>query len=154
MDVSIDTLNQLTVASVRHVGPYPECGKAWEALSAWAGPKNLFNESTAFFGICHDDPNQVPEDQLRYDACMTVPEDMKGEGEVTILTIPGGDYATLLYQGPYDNLGEQWMALFEKGLPQLSKEFDFTRPCFEQYLNDPGHTKPEDLLTKLHVPAK
>lgn len=154
MDVSIDTLNQLTVASVRHVGPYPECGKAWESLSAWAGPKSLLNESTAFFGICHDDPRQVPEDQLRYDACMTVPEDQKGEGEVTILTIPGGNYATLLYQGPYDNLGEQWMALFEKGLPQLDKEFDFTRPCFEQYLNDPGHTKPEDLLTKLHVPAK
>ena len=39
MEVKIEEWEPRTVAFVRHIGPYNECGKAWDKLCTWAGPR-------------------------------------------------------------------------------------------------------------------
>ena len=39
MDVRIENIEPIRVASVRHVGPYEKCEPAWQKLCAWAGPR-------------------------------------------------------------------------------------------------------------------
>lgn len=157
MEVKIEKIPTMRVAFVRHTGPYADCKQAWDDLCAWAAPKGLLSEQTKFLGICHDDPEQTPAEQCRYDACITVADDVQPEGNVQTKTVPGGDYAILLHKGPYETLGESWHAIFRDWLPQSGREMtcgDGESACFEMYLNDPDNTKPEDLLTAIHLPLK
>lgn len=157
MEVKIEKLAPMHVAYVRHVGPYQECKKAWDELCAWAEPKGLVNDSAKYLGACYDDPEQTPPEQCRYDACVTVPTETEVEEGIKTMTIAGGDYAVLVHKGPYETLGQSWKAMFMEWLPSSGREMICGQNgtiCFEQYLNDPDQTAPEELLTAIHLPLK
>jgi AraC family transcriptional regulator len=153
MEVRVVNRQPVNVAFVRHVGLYEECGPAWRKLSEWAAPKGLLGPETVPIGICHDNPEVTPPDRLRYDACITLAAALEPEGEVGVQEIPGGDYASASFRGPYSGLKEVWRAVFEDWLPQSGRRFR-DAPCFEIYLNDPRTTPPEELLTEVYVPLQ
>lgn len=153
MEVRIETIEPTGVIFVRHIGPYEQCEKAWDTLCEWACPKGLCQSNSKFIGICYDDPQVTPEDKIRYDACISVDDDIKTEGEIGAQTIAGGDYAITLHKGPYQNLEQTYAQLMGQWLPESERELD-NGPCFEHYLNDPKTTAPEELLTELYLPLK
>lgn len=151
LDVRIVRKEPLRVAAVRHVGPYAECQAAWERLCAWAGPKGLFGRQPLFLGIGYDDPRTVAPDKLRYDACITVPPEVKAEGEVRVFEIPGGEYAVAVHEGPYSGLEAAYDYLFGRWLAESGRE-PAAHMGYEVYLNDPASTPPEELRTELNLP--
>jgi AraC family transcriptional regulator len=153
MDVKIVKQDGMRVIFVRHVGPYDECGPAWERLCGYAGSKGLMGPEAKFLGISHDDPMVTQADKLRYDACMTVGPEIQPEGEVGVQDIPGGEYAMVLHKGPYENLKETYAALCGQWLPRSGREVMNT-PCYEVYLNDHNTTPPKELLTEIYMPLK
>lgn len=150
MEVNIRKVEAMTLACVRHVGPYEECKPAWDKICAWAGPKGLLGPDTACIGICHDDPETTPPDQIRYDACITCAETEIPEGEVNPFTIPEGEYAVCRHVGPYEKLKESWGWLAGEWLPASGKGFG-KNVCFEMYMNDPETTPPEELITDIYL---
>ncbi|MCP4744873.1 MAG: AraC family transcriptional regulator, partial [Desulfobacteraceae bacterium] len=94
MEISVKQMPEYHVAYVRHIGPYgPEgCGKAHEKLFQWAGPRGFVNQGT-IIGVGWDNPEVTPPEKCRYDACITVPEQTKVDGEVGLQKIPSGSYA-------------------------------------------------------------
>jgi AraC family transcriptional regulator len=68
------------------------------------------------------------------------------------MELAGGEYATLMHKGPYEGLGRAYQALLGGWLPQSGRELR-DAPCFEVYLNSPQTSRPEDLLTLIHVPV-
>ena len=153
MDAQIKTFNQQQVAFVRHIGPYQECGPAWQRLCTWAGQRGLMGPNMKMIGLCHDDPVVTPPDKIRYDACIVVDESVQPEGDIGVQAIPAGDYAVTMHHGPYEKLSETYAALCGQWLPQQGRELRLSA-CFEVYLNNPQTTKPEDLLTEVHVPLE
>lgn len=151
MDVKIVTIPEKRVASVRHIGPYAECGKAWAALCAWAGPKGLIAGPGEFLGICYDDPEVTPPDRIRYDASLVVPDGIEPGGEVFIQTVGGGDYAQALVQGPYSGLAAAYAAICGRWAPENNREIAH-KPSIEVYLNDPETTPVAELRTLIHAP--
>jgi AraC family transcriptional regulator len=150
--VEIKTLAPQRVIFLRHTGPYDQVGATWGKLSAWAGPRGLFGPSTRFIGVSYDDPQITPPEKLRYDAAITVNRPVQPEGEIGVMELAGGEYATLLHKGPYETLGRSYQALLGAWLPKSGRELRDV-PCFEVYLNSPQNTKPEGLLTLIHVPV-
>ncbi|MCK9239519.1 AraC family transcriptional regulator [Desulfocurvus sp.] len=150
MDVAVKTLPEMTVAYVRHTGPYMECGAAWERLCAWAGPKGLLGPGTRFLGLSHDDPEITAPERVRYDACITVPRETGPEGEVGVKAIGGGQYAVTLHKGPYEKMHETYARLCGGWGPESGREFG-PQASVEFYLNDPSSTAPEELLTEIWV---
>ena len=73
------------------------------------------------------------------------------EGDIGVTELPGGAYATMVHKGPYVTLGGAYQALFGGWLPASGRELR-DDPCLEAYLNSPQNTRPEDLLTAIHVP--
>ncbi|MEW8561123.1 MAG: GyrI-like domain-containing protein, partial [Candidatus Thiodiazotropha sp.] len=62
--------------------------------------------------------------------------------------IPGGTCASLIFKGPYAELEKPYDWFFGEWLPQSGYEAaDF--PPFEEYLNDPKDTPPNELLTRI-----
>jgi AraC family transcriptional regulator len=140
------------VVFLRHRGPYDQVGATWGRLAAWAGPRGLFGPSTRMIGISHDDPDVTPPDKLRYDAAITVSVPVQPEGEIGVTEIAGGEYATTTHKGPYETLGRCYQFLLGGWLPSSGRELRDC-PCFEVYLNSPQNTRPEELLTVIHVPV-
>ncbi|MBI2899119.1 MAG: GyrI-like domain-containing protein [Planctomycetes bacterium] len=153
MEVQIKAIRPKRVAFVRHGGPYSECGKAWDRLLAFVGMQGLLGADTEFIGVCYDDPEVTPRDKVRYDACVTVSEDFRPQGDVGVQLLDGGEYAVTMHQGPYDKLGETYVRLCGRWAPTSGREIR-SAPSLEFYWNDPHGTEPGDLLTEIYLPIE
>ncbi|NCC62691.1 MAG: AraC family transcriptional regulator, partial [Verrucomicrobiae bacterium] len=81
MSPEIRNREESTVVYVQRTGPYKKAAEeAWGALCAFAGPRGLLHGQAEFIGIGYDDPTVTPEDKLRYDACVTITQDVTPEG--------------------------------------------------------------------------
>ena len=65
--------------------------------------------------------------------------------------LSAGRCAVFLHKGPYQKLAETWRAAYRDWLPSSGQQLR-DAPPYEVYLNDPRKTKPEDLLTEIHIP--
>jgi len=141
MNVEVKDKPSYHVACVRHVGPYPEIGKAFERLFQWAGSSGVLDADSTTLGVYWDDPDSTPEHELRSDACVTVPDGTSvGEG-LSTQVIEGGRFAVshaVIYNNDFRTAWKElheWIAA--NGLALRNAV------CYEIYLNnameDPDH---------------
>ena len=150
-DVMIRNFAPLSVAALRHTGPYHEIGSSFERLYTWAMARRLVGPPTRWFGIYYDDPKSVAVDQLRSDAAISIPPETPLDGEMQLTEIKGGRIAVLTHKGPYAELESVYRWLYGQWLPNSGEEAD-DRPCFEEYLNNPRALPPQDWLTDVCLP--
>jgi AraC family transcriptional regulator len=139
-DAEVKELPERNAACIRHIGPYPEIGKAFENILAWAGPKGLIQfPKTQVLAVYRDDPKEVNVGELRSDACLTVPEGTKADGDVQTMKIPGGLFAVAHVEIDPSEYGDAWDRLLGEWIPESDYEPDYPsdRLCYELYLNDP-----------------
>lgn len=123
----------LTVAFIRHTGPYEEVPMTlWAELVAWARRRGI--PSAALLGIGHDAPGIVTVDHLRFDACMVVPDGTtaRASGRVAIRTVPGALFAVTTYVGPLAGLGEAYRVVFERLIARTDLDL-IGLPVVERY---------------------
>jgi len=113
----------------------------------------LLGAGAQFIGLSHDDPAVTPPDKIRYDACLTVDDGFRANGEIGVQIIPGGEYAVLSHFGAYDKLSASYAKLLGQWLPRSRRRLRVT-PCFEVYFNSPENTESEDLVTDIHAPLE
>lgn len=149
------TTDPLRVIYVSTVGPYNGGGidKAWDKVCKFAAKKGLLSKDTRYIGISYDDPNITDPDKLRYDACVTVQNEIEPEGEVGVKTIPGGKCAVFLHTGSYVEFESTYNFIFGEWLPESGMELRDAN-CFELYLNSPEDTNPADLKTEIWLPVQ
>ena len=137
-EAEVKELPERFVACIRHVGPYPEIGRAIERIYQWAGPKGLIQfPKTQSLAVYHDSPEEVDVSKLRSDACLTVPEGTEVDGEVKTMRIPGGPFAVAHVEIDVTEYGEAWDKLVGEWIPENGYTPDTDRMCYELYLNDP-----------------
>jgi AraC family transcriptional regulator len=153
LPVEVKELPPLKVVFLRHVGPYSQVGATWGRLMMWAGMRGLCGPQMRMIGIVHDDPDVTPSDKVRYDAAIVVNRPVEPEGEFGVTELPGGKFAVFQHRGPYEKLGETYQRFCGGWLPQSGREARDAE-AFEEYLNSPMNTRPEDLLTRIHVPLR
>lgn len=151
MNVNIVDRQRVTVACLRYAGPYGEgISRFWQDVYyPWAKARNLLDH--ARYGISHDDPATTPPDKCRYDAAVEVPGDFKADGGAFMATIPGGQYATLKFDGPPGKIAGAWHALMHDWLPRSEYELG-AHSGFEYYPPDAGGG-PEDLHGEICIPV-
>ena len=156
MDVAIKELPARRVLAMRHIGPYQSVTQVWDGLLLWARQREFLGRVEACIGIPYDDPAVVPADQIRYDACFGLgagaePALVGGDGEVRWHEIEGGRYAVYRHVGPYSLIGEAFDRLYGQWLPKSGLTLR-AAPPLEIYLNDPGKTPADQLVTELALP--
>lgn len=153
IEVTIENMSPLQVASVRHVGSYSEAGIAWEKLCRWAAPKGLLRDDGSVMGICWDDPEICEEETIRFDAAVTVPAGIETDGEVVLQSVAGGEYAVAIHKGPLDTLPSTYRQIFVEWFPDSGRELR-NSPCLEKYLTNPMEVKPEDMRLAVCIPLR
>lgn len=151
MDVRIETIDEIEVARIRHVGPYNEVGRCFERLFEWA--TSVGGRPGRVFSLSYDDPDTNAPESLRSDACLELHSDVAPPPDITVDTLAAGRYAIHTHRGPYDGIAEAYRRLFSVWLPQSGEEID-DRPCMEVFLNSPLDTPPAELVTELCLPLR
>lgn len=152
MDVEIADMPEYYVGCVRHIGPYNQIAQACERLGAIAGPAGLLQQPGAvMIAIYHDDPDTVPLAQLRSDAGIAVPEQVRLPEGLIAQRIPAGRYAWTVHVGPYEQLGDAWARFLGEWLPASGHRLG-TGPSYEVYRNDPGRAPKHGPRTEMHIP--
>lgn len=153
LPVEVKELPPIRIVFLRHVGPYSQVGATWGRLMSWAGMRGLLGPQSRMLGLVHDDPDVTPAGKVRYDAALVVNRPVEPEGEFGVTEIPGGTYAVFTHRGPYETLGKTYQRFFGGWLPASGRELRDAE-AFEEYLNSPMNSRPEDLLTRVHVPLR
>lgn len=148
-DVEKITLDEMHLAGYPHKGDYMAIGGTFEKLFMNANSHNLLNEETRSFGLYYDDPKSVAADELRSMACLTVDKSQSLDSEFERVTIPAGECVSVLFKGPYAELEKPYDWLFGHWIPNRGVEMA-NFPPFEEYLNDPKDTPPNELLTRIY----
>jgi AraC family transcriptional regulator len=132
MNVKLIDRKSVTVAYLRHLGPYGETiSQFWQqTYYPWAATNNLLDAPR--YGISYDDPGITEAAQCRYDACAEVASDFVVSGGALKSTLPGGKYAAMEFKGTSTQIGDAWTALLRDWLPSSGLQLD-ARPCFEHY---------------------
>ncbi|MEM7531018.1 MAG: AraC family transcriptional regulator [Chloroflexota bacterium] len=65
-------------------------------------------------------------------------------------TLPSGRWAKFVHKGPYSTLWQTWNAIYRDWLPS-SGETLRSAAGWEDYVNDPSETPPEELLSELYI---
>lgn len=101
----------------------------------------------------HDNPRITLAVQLRFDCCIEVATDVRGEGDVGVTEVCGGEYATAVHRGPFDRLADTYAWLGLDFMPRVGRTMR-KAPCVEVYLTPPERTAPAQLLTDVLVPVR
>lgn len=154
MEVKIEKFPPIRVASVRHTGPYDQCEAAWHKLCSHhevCGCGCGCVQEKLMIGVCHDDPEAVPPEKIRYDASITVGDDFQPPEGVNVQELQGGYYGVIVHVGPYDGLLVDYKWFYKEWLPGSGRKAK-SAPTLEIYRNNPHDTPPEKLVTEIRIP--
>jgi AraC family transcriptional regulator len=156
--VEVKELSDMTVAYVRHVGPYKGDTELFQRLlgqlCTWAGPRGLLGRPGAkLLTVYHDEPEITDKANLRLSVCMTVPDDTQVGGEIGKMVVKGGTYAVGHFEMDADQYEDAWNALVGGWLPESGYQ-PADGVCFEDYLNDPNQHPEGKHRVDIHIPVK
>ena len=156
--IEVKEMPEMTVAYIRHIGPYAADEKLFEGLFTklwqWAAPRDLLKlPNTKVLAVYHDDPGVTEKSKLRVDVCISVPDDTKVDGEVGKMKIPGGKFAVGHFELTGQDYGKAWDAICGVWLPESGYQFD-DRLSYELYLNDPKEHPEHKCIVDICVPVK
>ncbi|MFP4431881.1 MAG: GyrI-like domain-containing protein [Spirochaetaceae bacterium] len=137
--VTVKEKEEMTVAYVRHTGPYFGDEKLFQRLFTtlykWAAPRNLIQRGvTEEIVIYHDDPDTVDPKKLRISCGISVPPGTETSGEVGSLTLPAGTYAEARFTVDATQFAGAWNWVFGVWLPESGYQPE-DGLCYEKYLD-------------------
>jgi len=153
--VEVKELPKMTVAYIRHIGPYKGDDKLfesiWNRLFSWAGPRGLIGgKDFKSLVIYHDDPNVTIEDKLRMSVCITVPPETKVDGEIGKMEIEAAKYVIAGFELTASDFQQAWDWIYGQWFPTSGYQPD-DKPCFEMYPEEP---KDGNFFVDICVPVK
>ncbi len=148
-DVEVRTRKDTRVAFIRHIGSYFDVDKAWQKLCAWGLEQDLLKEHTEYLGLCYDDPEITPEGKIRYDACISIAEEIDFNPEIGTQIIPRGKYAVTTHYGAYSELINTYRELYGKWLPASGYQVKNNIASFEKYIKTSDDFKSDELVTEV-----
>lgn len=135
----VDVLDrpELTLAYVRHTGPYfgDELlfQRLFTTLFAWAGPRDLVRRGeTETIIIYHDDPETVAPEKLRLSCSIPVPENQEVSGEIGKMKLPAGRYVEAEFQLDATQFAGAWNWVFGVWMPESGYQ-PADGLCYERY---------------------
>ena len=158
----IDTVNKVLFKSrrcifMRYTGSYEQSGTPVDRNSQWQKlmkrlPEKYWNPvALEFFGISHDDPAVTSTGNIRYDACIALPEDLNYDH--LTLEIPGGMYLEALHSGPFTALTDSYHYLLDSWSREYNLSVDHNRAPFEKFEISESEENLELQAIRIYIPV-
>lgn len=149
-EVQVKTAPATSVMCIEHRGPYTELESVLDELITWV-MREGHPYSAPPFAILYDDPQYVPEADLRSDVCVPMEEEVGGKDRVIRRELPALTVVSSVHKGPYHDVHKAYEVIFDY-LKQNNHEYQVAYGCREVYINSPVDVSDEELLTEVQVP--
>ena len=155
MNVVIKKMKARRLAVLEHRGDYKKVGESVNKLINWAKaqPIDVKPKPGEAFGFGYDDPKTTPAEEFRFDLAMTVPEQVKLNGDIIEKRLPAGRYAVTVHKGSRDNLGSTVYGMYQDWLPNSGEELRDI-PCIFSYYNFDHEVAETELVTECWLVLK
>jgi AraC family transcriptional regulator len=156
-EVKLTSIDNIQVIGMPHHGSFMEIDKAFGTLYGTLSAYAIQGYKLRCLGIYYADPFAATEKELRSMACVVPNDEVKQKLNLNLLApaqlvqIIGGKYAVLHFRGPYASMQAAYKWLFGYWLPKSGFQAA-DAPVFEDYINNPRETSPNDLLTNIYLP--
>jgi AraC family transcriptional regulator len=152
--VRITHFTATRVAMLAHRGNVLRLGDSIRAFIEWRKANSLPPRLSATFNIIHNDPDDTPPDEFRFDLCAATGRPIApNDAGVVEFTIPAGRCALLRHRGSDDQLGHSIMHLYASWLPASGEELrDF--PLFMQRMKFFPDVPDSEAETDIYLPLK
>lgn len=149
-DITLKQLESRPFVGIRRSLPVTELGSFFAEVlpkvMGWMASKGIQPASAPMAMWCAMDMQAGIADC--HAGCFTL-EAVDGEGEITAGTTPACEALTVTHTGPYDTVGQTWMAVYEHA-GKLGRQ---PGAGWEIYVDDPTQTAPEALRTQIFLPV-
>lgn len=109
---------------------------AYYRLIEWYGQRGGSLNNILLYGMSQDNPDVTPLKLCRFDWCVKVPADWKGDGDVDVMDFPACRVATIRYVGDFSHENKVIQYLFRYWLPR-SRYQPANLPGMEIYRRQP-----------------
>lgn len=153
--INIIDMPAFHVAFHRVKGPYgvEATSEAFETLFKWAY-KKIEIDKRITLGIVWDNPEVTQSSLCRYDACITVPEDIKTKGSIKKQIIKGGIHVVGHCEvKKYEEIERVYEKIFSSWLPE-SNYIPLDSFAYEIYLNNPESHPRGKMLVDICIPVE
>ncbi|STX27676.1 AraC family transcriptional regulator [Legionella beliardensis] len=149
MTVTIKNIKARRLAVLEHQGDPAKLGDSVNKLINWAKaqPINLKPKAGDAFGFAYDDPKTTLAAEFRFDLGITIPEQLKIQGELVEKRLPAGRYAVAIHKGSRGNIGDTVYGLYRDWLPKSGEELG-DLPCIFCYYNFDHEVAETELVTE------
>jgi AraC family transcriptional regulator len=140
------------VAKLEHHGSVVRLGDSIRKFVEWRRANKLPPGTSATFNIVHNDPDETPADEFRFDLCAATDRAIgPNDAGVTEFRIPAGRCAVLRHLGSDDQLGRSIMHLYAHWLPTSGEELrEF--PLFMQRVKFFPDVPDSEAVTDIYLP--
>ena len=123
----------------------------WKDLVSFAFQNKILTNKTNFIGIHWDDPSITDTENIRYDACLSIENEINN-CPFPIKQITKGKYLCFTYKGDEKYLGDVYDQIFRDFI--IEKDIKLrNQPLFEQFVTQREKTKPEERITEIYIPV-
>ncbi|HYJ41267.1 MAG TPA: AraC family transcriptional regulator [Steroidobacteraceae bacterium] len=152
--VRVATFPATRVGKLEHRGSAMHLGDSIRRFIDWRRANKLPPHLSATFNIVHNDPDETPSEDFRFDLCAATDLAIEpNEAGVVEFVIPAGRCAVLRHRGSDDQLGRSIMHLYASWLPTSGEELrDF--PLFMQRLKFFPDVPDGEAETDIFLPLK
>lgn len=142
----LKTIPPMLIAGCRMKGKYSDCGMGFSKLGRALG------RYIAGSALLLQYDSEYKEIDADFEACFPIRQGKSSEG-ISVRELPSGQFACLMHQGPYDELGRSYAIL----LDYLKKQnLQPGLPSREVYHKGPGMIfkgNPKKYLTEIQIPV-
>jgi AraC family transcriptional regulator len=150
-EVETKIVEAQTVASLSFTGPYDQTEDMMDELMGWL-MRAGHPYSAPPFAIYYDDPDEVPDEELRAEVCLPLEERVRGDEEVDIKDAPSALMACATHEGPYEDIPDTYEKIFA-WIEDNGRTFQEEMGTREVFLKQHGEVETEEeLLTEVQVP--
>ncbi|HEY4235618.1 MAG TPA: GyrI-like domain-containing protein [Lacipirellulaceae bacterium] len=139
-------LEPMLVAGIRMCGRYSECGKGFATLGRRLG-RHIAGKP---FCLIYD--GEYREEDANFEPCMPIRKRVAADG-VSVHELPGGRCVSLMYRGPYDEMGRSYARALEYA---KQEGYEVQLPTREVYHKGPGmifRGNPKKYVTEIQLPV-
>ncbi|MDH8702510.1 AraC family transcriptional regulator [Dysgonomonadaceae bacterium PH5-43] len=152
-NIEVKEMPEMKAVYVRHIGAFNQIGQAYEKLFKWAYPRGLYTPNVSkSASVTHDDPSVTELEKVRQSACIIIEEDVKVDGEIGKLTIPGGKYAVGHFELGFADFEKAWNSMCNWFVESGYQQGDGC--TYELYHNDYTTHPEQKHIVDICIPVK